>query len=140
MPCHVAWHETDTDVEKVFTTAREVPKLMGMIKRLSEAMNVKSDVLEYEEVIAKLFDGGDLGVQVIVVDFENKPVSGQDDQIAFNRRAGKAYGYLFDRIVAETCRLCKMSEKRPGKILNLQEAKWWHNHKKSAGHCHERQG
>lgn len=136
MPCTTAWHPTDTHLHRVKATREQVPIMLDMLGRLCTLLQEQSNVFAYTERI-KLTLAVDPGLRCVeIYGLSNTEVPGQEAKKARLEAAGKAYGDLHSRVTAELCRLCRLSEKRPGHYLDVPTQKWWHNHKRSAGHCH----
>lgn len=137
MPCHVAWHPSDADILMVRRVRKEGRILCYHIRNLSTALEEPSDISSGIQAIMKVLEKP--------VPLEMVAISGLDshttedpkvvaEKVRKARAAAEVYRALFNTLTAEMCRLCKLSEQKPGKFLDRHMAEWWKQHRESAGH------
>lgn len=137
MPCHTAYHPSDSDISKVKMVRSEGRKLCYHIRTLSVALNSYSEISLHMQATMALLEKPIPLEMVGIAGFDNHTTEHPRIVAAKVKRAGEAcmrYTVLFDKLVAEMCRLCVLSEKTKGKFLDDDQAAWWKVHKRSLGH------
>ena len=137
MPCHTAYHPSDSDIGKVQRVRKEGRKLCYHIRTLSVALSAYSEVSQQMQAIMTHLEKPIPLEMVSIAGLDNHTTEHPRIVAAKVKRAREAcmrYTVLFDRLVAEMCRLCVLSEKTKGKFLDAEMAVWWKDHKGSMGH------
>ena len=137
MPCHTAYHPSDTYEYRVRDTRREVPMMLWMIKRICGIIGIHSYLQEsplYDELnnlMAETFRLPLVHIVGLGNTVDDPRAKEKIERLAY---AAHWYGALNSLVTAELCRICLLAENTAGKILQPRELTWWNQHRNSMGH------
>ena len=137
MPCHTAYHASDSYEYRVSAIRKEVPTMLHMIRRICAQQSWKSFMAEpqlYGRIERMMLANPNL--TLVSIRGLNNAVHDPDVKEKVERLSYAAcwYGALSDKVTAELCRICQQAENTPGKILLTRELAWWNKHRNNAGH------
>ena len=137
MPCHTAYHASDSYEYRVSAIRKEVPKMLNMIRRICAQQSWKSFMAEpqlYGPIERLMLANPKLRL-VNVFGFSNKADDPDiEEKVERLSYAACWYGALSDKVTAELCRICQQAENTPAKVLLPAELDWWNKHRNNAGH------
>lgn len=134
MPCHVSWHETDDARAKVLTCRKDAIKVVTAIRDLERTFGIKSAIPAAMRLEIVMLMDREINLPMVKVKgLDNKVEPGQEKIIKYLNMVGMAYGALYENLVVEACRMCKIGFRKPGP-LPRSAGVFWQRHKCSEGH------